>query len=633
MTFTARIAMFFLMAFAIFALPGQETVKQTFQDNGKALINPMMGWCAYSTLYAPAELTDTLDGFDGCSTVYLRLIWSVLQPTPDRIDWSLVDTAAQRFIDSGKKVALRFVTSMATVNATPLWVYEAGAKPFVYQWKDNGGTYSDPIFDDPVYLEKLEAFLAAAGKRYGNNPDVAFIDIGTFGLWGEGHTLYTQRLHQPETDRLALLHAKLHRKYFPNTLLAISDDVIGPGTPGDDFPLMKQLREMGVTFRDDSILVHSNPPWYHEELAQRYWRTMPVILEHNHLSNCIREKTWNPARLLEAVERHHASYLSINGYPDIEKEVLGGHLSKINLRLGYRLQLHDIEYPASITLKKPFRVTFSLANAGVAPCYPGGYPALTVKDAKGGLVAVLGSDAFNVRELEVGSAGAPPVKKISCDFAVNANSMAGIDFPPGTYELYFSIGNAMGKPGFALPLENDDGFRRYRVGTVKIDFSNPLRYTGNANKIWGKSRALGSKAFLTRTFHLKDKPVSAELLACTDRGELYLNGRKFAKRLDQAWVLKRYDIAAHLSSGENLIAIAAEAPSQATAILDLRIRYADGGEENIVSDAAWRVSGTAAPNWEVQPSVSAAWSPANVFEISRIMGVMQSHEVHTELAE
>ena len=50
-----------------------------------------------------------------------------------------------------------------------------------------------PDYDDPIFLEKLEHFLAAAGARYDGNPELAFIDVGTLGAWGEGHTVPSTR--------------------------------------------------------------------------------------------------------------------------------------------------------------------------------------------------------------------------------------------------------------------------------------------------------------------------------------------------------------------------------------------------------------------------------------------------------
>lgn len=46
-----------------------------------------------------------------------------------------------------------------------------------------------------------------------------------------------------------------------------------------------------------------------------------------------------------------------------------------------------------------FPVKFKWANLGVAPRYRGGFPALTIKDSKGGIVAVLVDESLDVKTL------------------------------------------------------------------------------------------------------------------------------------------------------------------------------------------------------------------------------------------
>ena len=165
-------------------------------DDGRALINPYMGWTMHYYSNIPynygwnLEPSDSLEWFEGCSVIYLRLPWAYIEPEEGVFNWSIVDTPAQRWIEKGKQVAFRFTTSENWVEyATPKWVFDAGAKGVRYDWGEpfkEDGKYVDPEFDDPIYLEKLENFLKAAGERYGNNPNVAFIDVGTYGMWGKG---------------------------------------------------------------------------------------------------------------------------------------------------------------------------------------------------------------------------------------------------------------------------------------------------------------------------------------------------------------------------------------------------------------------------------------------------------------
>src|ERR1039457_2308327 len=157
------------------------------EDNSKALVNPDMGWTMHFYSNIPEnygsklEPSDTLEDFPGLSTVYLRVPWAFLEPEEGRFNWALFDTPAQRWIARGKRVAFRVTCSENWLRfATPEWVKNAGAKGTFYEFgkgpSEKGGSW-DPDFADPIFLEKLERFLAAMAARYDGNPNVAFVDV------------------------------------------------------------------------------------------------------------------------------------------------------------------------------------------------------------------------------------------------------------------------------------------------------------------------------------------------------------------------------------------------------------------------------------------------------------------------
>ena len=471
----------FFLSFAFLFLTvlaqAQDVQHLTFTDSGEALINPQMGWTMHFYSNAPVNYgskldpSDSLDWFEGCSTVYLRIPWAYMEPEEGKFNWAILDTPAQRWIAAGKKVALRLTTSESWLEyATPKWVFDAGAKGIRFSWTkrgpDENGNLVDPVFDDPVYLEKLENFLMAAGKRYAGNPNIAFIDVGTFGLWGEGHTGFSSHLTPEETVRVVKLHIDLHLKAFPGTLLCISDDVDGAENQSGNYPATDYARSKGVSLRDDSILVQ-NPPrsWFHADMADRFWRELPVIVEHEHYGGSKTRGAWDSDLLEKSVEDYHAAYMSIHWWPQQEWEECKDAIRRINLRLGYRIQLRELDLPKTAEIGKPFHVKSVWANAGVAPCYPGGFMALTLKDEKGGIVAVLSDETLDFRTLAVGPKDAIPVTAHESEFR------AGYIAPTtraGTYDVYVSVGQRDGTPVLALPLPGDDGQRRYKIGQMEL---------------------------------------------------------------------------------------------------------------------------------------------------------------------
>lgn len=456
--------------------PVADAAETRLQDNGQALVNPGMGWtmhfysnllCNYGSKLAPS---DVLDDFPGLSTVYLRLPWAFVQPGENEYNWEVLDTPAQRWIQAGKRVAFRITaTENWMQSGTPEWVFRSGAKFY----EVNG--YKEPEYDDPVFLQKLDAFLERMARRYDGNPNVAFIDIGHFGMWGEGHTVLTTPVHGKkwglETQKRII---DLYCKHFRRTQLVISDDFAGHDAPVVHSPIIDYALSKGVSLRDDSILVQQAPRhWYHSGMAGLFWPTMPVVLEHEHMGGSMERGAWDRELLLRSVEEYHASYMSIHWWPREELEQNRDIIRRINLRMGYRLHNVLTQWPDTVRKGEPFTIQSRWCNAGVAPCYQGGYPCFTIKDSLGGVVSALVDEALDVKSLPVDAPGRAAVVKARtrCTVAqVFSNSMGNFarTCPTGTFSLYVSVGRADGTPLYALPYDGDDGHHRYLLGTITI---------------------------------------------------------------------------------------------------------------------------------------------------------------------
>lgn len=474
----------FQMAIALRAMELPPAITVHPEDTGEALVNPGMGWTLhfYSNFIenygSKLEPSDTLEDWPGLSVIYLRVPWSYLEPKEGEFNWSLFDTPAQRWIAKGKQIAIRVSCSESWIRyATPKWVQDSGAKGTEFEFGKGprpGGPLWDPDYLDPVFLAKLDRFLAAMALRFDGNPNVAFIDVGSFGMWGEGHTGFSSRLNEEQMLAVAKRHIDLHTKHFSRTLLCISDDVAGSSKPGRHFPAMDYALSKGVTMRDDSILVQPPPnSWYHAEMAQEFWPRLPVILEHEHYGSSKGRGAWSGDLLLKSVEDYHASYMSIHWWPREELKDNRETVARINRRIGYRIQLREITRPAEITMGEPFTVETGWANSGVAPCYSGGFWSFTLKDDKGGVVSVNTDEGFNLRTLKVGPPGEVPVEKRQSRFTVSLRHLdpVGPHAPPtkpGVYDVFVSVGQRDGTPRIELPLKDNDGNRRYKVGQIRL---------------------------------------------------------------------------------------------------------------------------------------------------------------------
>lgn len=466
-----------LYSIAIFAETSDwESV--TLSDTGESLRNPGMGWVLHfydneiQNYGSKLEPSDTVDEFPCLSVIYLRIAWSFLEPEEGKYNWSVLDTPAQRWISKGKKIALRITCSETPIPwATPKWVYEAGAKGNFFipaEGIKENGSHWEPEFDDPIFLEKLDKFLAELAKRYDGNPEVAFIDIGSLGVWGEGHVWHSTKKHiSPESIKK---HIDLHIKHFKNTIIALNDDIVTNGQKFDVLPeekkeILNYAIEKGLTLRDDSILVQGGEnAYFSAKLAEYFWRNKPVILESEHYGPSKNQGRWGDgSKYLQAVEDYHASYVSIHWWP---REFLTDNkdlIDKINFRLGYRILPTEVKWQKTVKISdKKWDISYRWVNKGVAPCYQDVYPIITWKDENGGIVAVFTDDVFNLRNL--------PIRKQDEPQEVESKTSFFIPFllKEGTYTVLISAGTITGTPEIQLPLTNSDQEKRYVIGKVNV---------------------------------------------------------------------------------------------------------------------------------------------------------------------
>src|SRR5512137_1803006 len=168
-------------------------------DAARVLVNPHKGWYHHfpdnhPKKYEIARDADLLE-FPGMDHLYVRLAWAYLEPKEGQFDWPVIDRIIEKWTAHGLGIAFRISCKETSTDrveqqfATPRWVMEAGANGGYYRMGKAVGPDGpwEPVFDDPVFLAKLDHFLAAFAARYDGKPWLRYLDIGSIGDWGEGH--------------------------------------------------------------------------------------------------------------------------------------------------------------------------------------------------------------------------------------------------------------------------------------------------------------------------------------------------------------------------------------------------------------------------------------------------------------
>ncbi len=406
-TLSARVAAVALHAAIILSpgrLPAVTFDLQPDWDDTTPLANPDKGWYHHALDNSPrkylVERDEDLTTFPGMDHVYLRIAWSYLEPLEGHFRWWILDEAIARWTSRGLGVAFR-ISCKETSNrdlieqvfATPRWVRDSGAKGG--HWSEGQPGPEDwpwePDFGDPIFLQKLDAFLAAFAARYDGRPWVRYVDIGSFGDWGEGHTWAGSRR---TFDREVLeRHVDLHLKHFRRSQLVISDDFLASlRSPEDRHQFHQKILSAGISYRDDSILVDfyvrawiTNFTVRMPHLFADAARRTPTVLELEHYGTVKKLGNWIPTPgsaldqygggrtgadvLRGALEMLRATWIGYHGYA---REWLADNASltiELLNRCGYWLFPERLELPEPVVAGHTNALVIVWHNRGVARPY------------------------------------------------------------------------------------------------------------------------------------------------------------------------------------------------------------------------------------------------------------------------
>ncbi|MBK9139115.1 MAG: DUF4832 domain-containing protein [Verrucomicrobia bacterium] len=460
-------------------------------DDRTPLANPHKGWYHHFPDNHPDKYrilrdSDLLE-FPGMDHVYIRLAWSYLEPREGEFDWNAIDPIIEKWTGYGLGIAFRISCKETSVDrpeqqyATPRWVKEAGARGGYYRMGKPTGPEGpwEPAFDDPVFLAKLDRFLAAFAARYDGRPWLRYVDVGSVGDWGEGHSWAGSRTEIGFAARKA--HVDLHRKHFKRSQLVVTDDfVYALSVPEERQALHRYVIENGITYRDDSILVDGYLAGTSERFTVRspeffadaYLRT-PTILELEHYGHVKRLGNWD-ARPDSSLAKHgkgrtgpdffrgalgllRATYIGYHGYahewltdnPELTGELLN--------RCGYWYFPHEVRVPEVWRPGESITLEIRWENRGVAPAY---HPYRLKLRLEGPRRIESDGEAGNRRWLPSPAGPFPETYRMSLP----------TDLPAGEYTLRLKLSCPATQRDVQLALQPAlrDGEGYYRVGPVEV---------------------------------------------------------------------------------------------------------------------------------------------------------------------
>ena len=332
----------------------------SFEETDALVANPGEGWLSASSPLPNAPGVP--------STVsYLRFDWADVAPADGVYDWSLIDRALAAASARGATLGLRVMTANAHSRGTyssPKWLFDMGCKSYGYTPEGNDPTVSgsriariEPDYADALYLQKHGAFLQALGARYNGNPDIAFLDIGSYGIWGEWHTTH------PVSAEVRQKIVDLYLGAFPNTPLVFMTD---------DAETLPYALAHGIGMRRDGV----GSPWHADNWigSKRYasvaamadaWKTAPVVFEWYGDYRYLQSRHWSFASAVQFMLDNHVTLINdnIGEVPPEDQE----SLRTLARRAGYRFVLRSGSYVLQSDRQLDLEMLW--ANTGVGKLY------------------------------------------------------------------------------------------------------------------------------------------------------------------------------------------------------------------------------------------------------------------------
>jgi len=417
-----------------------------FHEVNTLFANPGQGWIVEP--YRQPRLPN--------SVVYLRFEWQQVEPRDGDFNWTLIDRAIVKAKQHGATIAMRVMTANPHSNgpyASPEWLFQEGCKKYAYKndGKDaaQGGKpiqRFEPDYADPLYLSRHAAFLEALGRRYNGSPDVEFLDIGSYGIWGEWHTPH------PASVAVRQQIVDMYLKAFPDTPLVYMSD---------DAEVMNYALAHGAGLRRDGV----GSPWHEQRWAGTpayanvpamgdAWKHAPIVFEWFLDYNYIIAHHWSFESAVDFMLKNHVTMINDNLGP-VPPEVMP-QLEKLARLAGYRFVLHEVTKPKTVHAGDTVPLGMEWENVGVGKLYT----AYTLK------VELTNPNHQVVAET---NAAADPRDWLPGKFSVTTSLRLPTDLAAGEYSINLGIFDAAGHhAALHLAMDAPEDKSWYTVGKLSV---------------------------------------------------------------------------------------------------------------------------------------------------------------------
>ncbi|HLZ60534.1 MAG TPA: DUF4832 domain-containing protein [Ktedonosporobacter sp.] len=326
--------------------------------------NPQRG-PQYAGSEAPPQGWPLTDRYD-------RFCWSHLETAEGQYDFSRIDDGIAKAKAAGYTFGWRIMpVNTGGSGESCLPQYLKDALPGSFTVNTNSEKVFIPDYNDPKYLERVQALVTALGQRYDSNPNVGMLDMSFYGCWGEWNESCTTNGEGPGKGIMSAENRQklidLQFQAFPHKrflMLTEHQDSL-------DYALNYQ-RPLRTGVRIDCLgepgadgLGGARKTLDNDATAHNQWKIAPLYFEY-----C---KGPDFSKALQDIKQYHASIIGdglgniqdFSSYSSSDQDLMTQNYKAS----GYRFELNGISLPKTLTPGSDFTVYSKWTNENTAPAY------------------------------------------------------------------------------------------------------------------------------------------------------------------------------------------------------------------------------------------------------------------------
>ena len=401
---------------------------------------------------------------------YFRIYWRYIEPEEGLYRWDILDEALKTARGRGQTLLLRLPPHGHLPENDPSVELPGWFRKKIGPMKPDCPRPWVCDCNDPLYAECFGRYIREAGRRYNGHPDLESVDIAMIGPWGEG--AQAKFLREPAMRKLC----DAYIDSFPDThLLAMLGDnrtngyILSQRNAGYRADCLGDLRSQTadpLVNRNFCHMLDRYPQQITAFGVGDCWKTAPVSFEACGVVNHWFDRGYDLDYIIEESLKWHISSFNAksNTIPVEWHNKIQGWIDK----MGYRLCLRKINYPAAVKPGGPLTFDTWWQNTGCAPCYKK-YPLAFRLNG--------GPEPF------VYKTGADVTKWLPGDALYDGRFYIPWDMPRGEYQLQYAFLDLQGHaPLLNLSNEGKQADGWYDVGPVTISETDesplpePARY-------------------------------------------------------------------------------------------------------------------------------------------------------------